>query len=109
MPCCGCFLSSARWHPAPMIRRRCSTVSAPCSHLGTEHPLLWLIDDLHWADRSTRELLGFLARTLRACRVLVVTAYRADDLDRGHPLRPVPALPDGVRAVARGPTRSRRR
>jgi hypothetical protein len=48
------------------------------AHLGTEHPLLWLIDDLHWADRSTRELLGFLARTLRACRVLVVAAYRAE-------------------------------
>lgn len=55
--------------------------------LGTEHPLLWLIDDLQWADRSTRELLGFLTRTLRASRVLVVAAYRDDDLDRGHPLR----------------------
>jgi predicted ATPase len=56
--------------------------------LGTEHPLVWLVDDLHWADRSTRELVGFLARTLRATRVLVVAAYRADDLDRRHPLRP---------------------
>jgi predicted ATPase len=74
------------------------------AHLGAEHPLLWLIDDLHCADGSTRELLGFLARTLRACRVLVVTAYRADDLDRGHPLRPVlvelPRL-NGLRCTVR--------
>jgi len=56
--------------------------------LGSEHPLLWIVDDLHWADRSTRELLGFLARTLRASAVLIVTAYRADDLDRSSPLRP---------------------
>src|SRR5919108_841241 len=54
--------------------------------LGTEHPVLWLVDDLHWADRSTRELLGLLARTLVGCRVAMVAAYRADDLGRGHPL-----------------------
>ncbi len=55
--------------------------------LGTEQLVVWLIDDLHWADRSTRELLGFLARTLRGTRVLIVAAYRTDDLDRRHPLR----------------------
>ncbi|WP_328988746.1 LuxR C-terminal-related transcriptional regulator [Kribbella sp. NBC_01245] len=57
-------------------------------HLGGERLLVWLIDDLHWADPSTRELLGYLARTLQASRVLIVPAYRADGLDRNHPLRP---------------------
>jgi len=70
--------------------------------LGAEYPLLWLIDDVHWADRSTRDLLGFLARTLRASRILVVAAYRIDDLALGHPLRPFLAelqrLP-GVRRI----------
>ena len=56
--------------------------------LGTEHALVWIVDDLHWTDRSTRDLVGFLARTMRGTRVLVVVAYRSDDLDRGHPLRP---------------------
>ncbi len=77
-------------------------VGAMLARLGTEHPLLWIIDDLHWADRSTRELIGFLARTLRGSRVLVVMAYRDDDLDRRHPLRPFLAelrRLDGVRLI----------
>jgi predicted ATPase len=55
--------------------------------LATGHPVLWLVDDMQWADRSTRELLGFLVRTMGACRVAVVLAYRADELGREHPLR----------------------
>jgi DNA-binding CsgD family transcriptional regulator/tetratricopeptide (TPR) repeat protein len=45
-----------------------------------------VIDDLHWADRSTRDLLGFLARTLRGSRVAVAVAYRSDRLRPGDPL-----------------------
>ena len=56
--------------------------------LGTDRPLMLLVDDLQWADRSTRELLGMLARTLRTGRVVVITAYRSDAVDRRHPLRP---------------------
>jgi len=71
----------------PEDRTRLFDVFGTLLHrLGVQHPVVWLIDDLHWADTSTRELLGFLARTLRASRVLTVLAYRADDLDRGHPL-----------------------
>jgi DNA-binding CsgD family transcriptional regulator len=55
--------------------------------LGTVRLVVWIVDDLHWADRSTRDLLGFLARTLRGTRVLIVAAYRTDDLDGRHPLR----------------------
>jgi DNA-binding CsgD family transcriptional regulator len=55
---------------------------------GTDHPAVLVIDDLHRADRSSRELLAFLAPTLRACRVLVLTAYRTDELAQDHLLRP---------------------
>ncbi|PWD51612.1 hypothetical protein C8046_14120 [Serinibacter arcticus] len=51
-------------------------------------PLLLVVEDLHWADRSTRDLLGFVARALREARVAVVASYRTDDLHRRHPLRP---------------------
>jgi DNA-binding CsgD family transcriptional regulator/tetratricopeptide (TPR) repeat protein len=57
--------------------------------LGTQRPVLLLIEDLHWADRSTRAALAFLARSLDAERVLLVTSYRADELHRRHPLRPL--------------------
>jgi DNA-binding CsgD family transcriptional regulator len=52
-------------------------------------PLLLVIEDLHWADRSTRDLLAFLVRTLRGGRVALVASYRSDELYRRHPLRPL--------------------
>jgi DNA-binding CsgD family transcriptional regulator len=52
-------------------------------------PVLLVIEDLHWADRSTRDLLVFLSRMLQTERVCVLGTYRTDDLHRRHPLRPV--------------------
>jgi hypothetical protein len=49
--------------------------------------LLWVLEDLHWADRSTRDLLAFLAAYLRSGRVLLVLTFRSDELHRLHPLR----------------------
>jgi DNA-binding CsgD family transcriptional regulator/tetratricopeptide (TPR) repeat protein len=58
------------------------------------------IDDLHWADRSTLELLSFLSTRVAAARVLFVFAYRSDEIHRHHPLRPVLAeLERGVVAA----------
>ena len=69
--------------------------------LGSAETLLLVLEDLHWADRSTRDLLGFLSRSLRDSRVLVVGSYRTDDLHRGHPLRPFLAELDRIRGVRR--------
>jgi predicted ATPase len=52
-------------------------------------PLVVLLEDLHWADRATRDLVGFLARTLWSGRVVLVASYRSDELHRRHPLRPL--------------------
>jgi tetratricopeptide (TPR) repeat protein len=66
--------------------------------LGEQAPLVLVIEDLHWADRSTRDLLAFLVRNLRRERVLLVITYRNDEagqqwlgpylaeLDRGGPV-----------------------
>src|SRR5215470_17356484 len=55
--------------------------------LAERGPLLLVVEDLHWADQSTRDLLGFLVRNLRAGVALLLT-YRSDELHRRHPLRP---------------------
>jgi predicted ATPase len=47
--------------------------------LGQATPLVLVVEDLHWADRSTRDLLAFLARNLRRERVLLVVTYRSDE------------------------------
>src|SRR5215217_5681196 len=52
-------------------------------------PVVLVLEDLHWADRSTGNLLAFLARTLRAGRVTLAVSYRSDELHRRHPLRPL--------------------
>lgn len=52
-------------------------------------PLVLVLEDLHWADASSRDLLRFLVARLRTESVLLVASYRADDLHRRHPLRPV--------------------
>ncbi|HET9522081.1 MAG TPA: AAA family ATPase [Candidatus Limnocylindrales bacterium] len=56
------------------------------SRLSAERPLVIGLEDLHWSDPATRDLLAFLARNLRRNRVLLVGTYRTDDLERGHPL-----------------------
>jgi ATP/maltotriose-dependent transcriptional regulator MalT len=57
--------------------------------LADERPVLLVIEDLHWADSSTRSFLSFLSRTLCGERILVVGTYRSDELHRRHPLRPL--------------------
>jgi DNA-binding CsgD family transcriptional regulator len=59
------------------------------SELAVESPVLLVIEDLHWADASTRHLVTFLARMLHRERVAIIGTYRTDDLHRRHPLRAV--------------------
>ncbi len=57
--------------------------------LSERSPVLLVLEDLHWADRATRDLVAFLARTLRSGRVTLAVSYRSDELHRRHPLRPL--------------------
>jgi DNA-binding CsgD family transcriptional regulator/tetratricopeptide (TPR) repeat protein len=51
--------------------------------------ILWL-DDAHWADGATRGFLAFLAASLpEDMRILTLIAYRSDQLNRRHPMRPL--------------------
>ena len=55
--------------------------------LSTERPVAWLIEDVQWADKSTLDLISFLARNLRTERVAIILTLRTDELDRDHPVR----------------------
>jgi predicted ATPase len=69
--------------------------------LAADRPLMFVIEDLHWADRSTLDLVALLVRALHADRVLVVASFRTDELHRSHPLRPLVTGWERVRAVQR--------
>jgi DNA-binding CsgD family transcriptional regulator/tetratricopeptide (TPR) repeat protein len=50
-------------------------------------PSVLVVDDLHWADQGTIDLLRFLLRRIGSTSSLVVGALRHEELDRAHPLR----------------------
>ena len=58
--------------------------------LADDGPVVLLIEDAHWADRSTRDLLAFLVGRQQVLDgVLIVVTYRSDEMHRTHPLRPL--------------------
>ncbi|MFD0903964.1 ATP-binding protein, partial [Actinomadura sediminis] len=79
--------ADVRDEPDAVRARSFELFAAVLERLGGERPLVLVVDDLHWADPSTRDLLGFLARRLRGVRVLALLAFRTDALGRRHPLR----------------------
>lgn len=65
------------------------SVAGLICELAAAGPLLLVLEDLHWADRSSRDLLRYLLARLTDEPVAVVASYRSDDLHRRHPLRPL--------------------
>lgn len=70
------------------------------TELGARQPALLFLDDLHWADPASLDLLRALARNLSTLPLLVVVTYRADEVTRLHPLYTL--LPTLVREAHAG-------
>jgi DNA-binding CsgD family transcriptional regulator len=69
--------------------------------LSDTQPVGVVLEDLHWADRSTRTFVTFLARSLRQERLMVLLTFRTDELHRRHPLRPLLAELERLERVRR--------
>ncbi|HEX6878464.1 MAG TPA: AAA family ATPase [Nocardioidaceae bacterium] len=86
------------------------TVLAVFEEFAEPAPVLVILEDLHWADQSTRDLLGLLFQRQFTGPVSVVASYRSDDLHRRHPLRAAVAqwsrMP-GVQRLLLGPLSNR--
>ena len=50
-------------------------------------PNVLVIEDIHWADEATLDLVKFLARRIHRIPALLILTYRDDEIDRYHPLR----------------------
>ena len=57
--------------------------------LSESKPVLLVLEDMHWADRSTRAFASFAASSLREERLVMLLTYRSDELHRRHPLLPL--------------------
>ncbi len=62
-------------------------VRALLEALAVDRPLLLVVEDAHWADQATRELLTYLLSLRSEGRVAIVVSFRSDDVHRRHPLR----------------------
>lgn len=69
--------------------------------LSQEQPVTLILEDMHWADRSTSTFISFLARGMRQERVMGLLTYRTDELHRRHPLRPLLAELERLENVRR--------
>jgi DNA-binding NarL/FixJ family response regulator/tetratricopeptide (TPR) repeat protein len=67
-------------------RRLVEVIHRVLRRLSERRPVVLVFEDLHWADRTTRDLVGYLGLALRDAPVLFVATYRSDDLHRRHPL-----------------------
>jgi DNA-binding CsgD family transcriptional regulator len=54
--------------------------------LGNRDRWVWVIEDAHWADGATLDLVRFLARRIATLRLLLVISFRDDELAATHPL-----------------------
>ena len=72
--------------PAQAKLRLFESVVALLELWARANTVLLVLDDVHWADSSTRELLEYAARRLARSRVMLLATFRSDELDRRHPL-----------------------
>jgi len=88
--------------PAEARARLFEEVLRALEHLTRHSPVVLVIEDAHWADRSSRDLLTFLIGNQRSLSgLLIVVTFRSDELHRTHPLRPLLASLDRIAWVER--------
>jgi DNA-binding CsgD family transcriptional regulator len=103
----GARLGSVREEPAALMPELPSSrggVASPLSGQGSQarwfeqllallasaaraRPLVLVVEDFQWADRSTCDFFSFFIRAARREPIALIITYRSDELRRGHPLR----------------------
>ena len=82
-------------HGAPALRealragRRAESLDAVREELARESPTVWIVEDVHWADGATLDVISYLGRRIEDLPALVVLTFRDDELGADHGLRRV--------------------
>ncbi|MEO1062087.1 MAG: AAA family ATPase [Actinomycetota bacterium] len=69
------------------VDRLFDAIAATLAAAAEHRPLAIIVEDIHWADAATRDLLAALVRGLDRSRVLLLTTERSGATSRSHPLR----------------------
>jgi DNA-binding CsgD family transcriptional regulator/tetratricopeptide (TPR) repeat protein len=64
-----------------------AVVTALAQELSARVPTVFVLEDVHWADEATLDVVRLLARRVETVPALVLASYRDDELGRAHPLR----------------------
>ena len=67
----------------------------------SESPMLLLLEDVHWADEATLDILRYLGRRLAGLRLMILATYRSEEVGRDHPLTVVMGDLAGLAGVVR--------
>ncbi|HEY7343764.1 MAG TPA: AAA family ATPase [Ktedonobacterales bacterium] len=88
----GPLYDIAQQEPTPLLAllegesNRSTLFTAVLDEL-TQAPTILVIEDIHWADEATLDLLKYLARRIHRTAALLILTYRDDEISRDHPLR----------------------
>jgi AAA ATPase-like protein len=63
------------------------TLAAFLAELGATRPTVAVLEDVHWADEASLDLLGLVARRIEPAGALVVASFRDDEFEPAHPLQ----------------------
>jgi hypothetical protein len=82
-------VAMAQSDPVPALESMAllESVARLLERIAKRAPVLWFMDDLHWADQASVELFYYLARHLQGARVLLLATYRSDDAKELQRLR----------------------
>jgi DNA-binding CsgD family transcriptional regulator len=69
------------------VARPYDVAAALLADLGSGGTAVLVLEDVHWADEASLDVIRLLARRIEAVPALLVLSYRDDELDRSHPLR----------------------
>ncbi|HMI25686.1 MAG TPA: AAA family ATPase, partial [Streptosporangiaceae bacterium] len=64
-------------------------------------PMLLLLEDVHWADEATLDILRYLGRRLAGVRLMILATFRSEEVGRDHPLTVVMGDLAGLSGVVR--------
>jgi predicted ATPase len=80
-------LPAGVWPPDATRQDVFARVIASLRQPRQREPYLLVIEDAHWADEATLDLIRHLSRRIHGCRALVLVTYRPEDTTPTHPLR----------------------
>jgi DNA-binding CsgD family transcriptional regulator/tetratricopeptide (TPR) repeat protein len=80
-----------RDEPAPDKLRELNALTDALHGFATEHPLVLIVEDIHWADSASLELLQHFASRIESSRILIVATFRPEDLKHQRVLRSLAA------------------